>query len=584
MKPLKTLTIMAALACVVPCAVASPAGPRIVSVSPPGGSTLTRGSGVTFDVTSDGILEKLDVTIAVGADAPWLSHSLSSDSTVLAAYFARTGNPKAEGVVAMGVDFSSPTRAQWNMEFNTAHSAWQAQLNGKRTVDITLTATVYNENTSTHSVSVTYRVMNAVPADYDGDGLTDRSVYRENGKLQWVRSQSGDTVGTTHHAVENAYPVVGDFDGDGLCDRGWFRKGNVGRWTIVMTTRGVLSEFSFGAKNSLPAVGDYDGDGIDDLAVILADGRLRWWESSSPNNWLATTGSTKIIKTTAFGLQRMRAAPGDYDGDGLCDRAWFDPAKAEFTIVKTSSGGKVLTHKLGGSGAFPVPGDYDGDGLTDLAVMDSDRRVSWLCSSSGDTVRRKTSATAAWLNKYKRAVFAPGDYNGDGISDLVWYLDTGVTGGGTWHMRRSKRTPTSVTFSAFNTFFGAKGSIPVTGPRVGAPVSAHQPIIMPADFNGTLWKTPNHSGSGTVVLVASSFMADYQAGLWSAAVVSRDPAGDNVLPLGNGRIVDPYHERPAIRFDTLGTTFRPGPVYFVIKYKDGRRYPWYLPDPGVRTE
>ena len=79
-------------------------------------------------------------------------------------------------------------------------------------------------------------------------------------------------------------------------------------------------------------------------------------------------------------------------------------------------------------------------------------------------------------------------------------------------------------------------------------------------------------------------MADYKAGLWAGAVVSSDPAGQNVLPGGVARIVAPYHERPAIRVDKVGSAFGTSPVYFVILYKDGRRQPWYIPNPGVRTE
>jgi hypothetical protein len=164
------------------------------------------------------------------------------------------------------------------------------------------------------------------------------------------------------------------------------------------------------------------------------------------------------------------------------------------------------------------------------------------------------------------------DFDGDGEDDVAVYNEKT----GRWQLEMS-------TDGSLTKDFGFAGAVAVGAPSFEA-TGDHLPIIYPADFNGTLWKTPNHSGSGTVVLVASRFMADYQAGLWEGAVVSSDPSGDNVLPLGVGRIVAPYHERPAIRFDTLGASFRPGPVYFVIKYKDGRRQPWYLPDPGVRTE
>ncbi|MBT3294336.1 MAG: VCBS repeat-containing protein [Verrucomicrobia bacterium] len=562
---------------------ATPSTVTFEGVSRADGSTLMRADGITFDVTAGGVLERLDITVAADTNTPWLTHSLSSDSTALATYSATNGNPKSEGILSMDVELSSPTQLQWSIEFNTAHPAWQRQLMDAPSVDMTLTATAWDGSGGSATTSLTYRVMNAAKADYDGDGISDKCVYRKDGKMEWISSKSGDTNVTTH-ALEDVYPVAGDFNGDGLCDFVWFTKANVGQWDIIFAGDTTLHEYVFGPKNSVPAVGDYDGDGVDDLGVILTDGRLRWWKSTSPSNWFESVGGSKIIKTTGFGGPGLKAAQGDYDGDGFCDRAWYEPSKAKFTIVSTLNGGKVWRRYLGGSAAIPVPGDYDGDGRADVAVMHGDRRVSWLRSDSGNKIRRKTMATRAWLRKYKDATFAGGDYNGDGISDLVWFLNTGAAAGNTWHMRRSVRTLTSVAFPAMNVYFGAEDSYPVTG-SVDGIMGPHLPIIYPANFNGTLWKTPNHSHDGTVVLVASSFMADYQAGLWEKAVVSTDPSGENVLlPWGVGRIVAPYHERPAIRFDVLGSWFGPGPVYMVIIYKDGRRQPWYLPNPGLRTE
>ena len=65
--------------------------------------------------------------------------------------------------------------------------------------------------------------------------------------------------------------------------------------------------------------------------------------------------------------------------------------------------------QLGGPGLVPVPGDYNGDGLTDVAVFDT--------------------ATATWhIRGYPAIVLGdptdtpvPGDYDGDGTTDIAVY-------------------------------------------------------------------------------------------------------------------------------------------------------------------
>ena len=127
---------------------------------------------------------------------------------------------------------------------------------------------------------------------------------------------------------------------------------------------------------------------------------------------------------------------------------------------------------------------------------------------------------------------------------------------------------------------------PVPRPPVPdyCPGLGHLPIIQPP-YNGVLWKTPNHDGNGTVVLFPVSYLRAYRAGHFAALVVSSDPAGQNIVGgrYGTGRIVPPWGNHPAVRFDVLGTHFRPGPVYFVLIWADGNRQPWFLPDPGART-
>lgn len=118
-------------------------------------------------------------------------------------------------------------------------------------------------------------------------------------------------------------------------------------------------------------------------------------------------------------------------------------------------------------------------------------------------------------------------------------------------------------------------------------------IVQNPLWKRTLWKPQNHSMNGIVMLLDAEFMADYKAGNIASVVISADPYGNQVINgtdgsrtvSGVGKVVKPYHERPAVRWDGLvGKHWRPGPVFIVLKMKDGRRTTWMLADPALRTE
>jgi hypothetical protein len=86
---------------------------------------------------------------------------------------------------------------------------------------------------------------------------------------------------------------------------------------------------------------------------------------------------------------------------------------------------------FGANGDVPVPGDYDGDGKSDLAVF-RPATLNWFINkSSGGTDILTFGATG------DKPV--PGDFDGDGKADIAVYRPTGSQGPGAseWWVRRS---------------------------------------------------------------------------------------------------------------------------------------------------
>jgi len=123
----------------------------------------------------------------------------------------------------------------------------------------------------------------------------------------------------------------------------------------------------------------------------------------------------------------------DFNGDGSHDIALFNPDNSKWYIRNQ------LAPTYGTTDCLPVPGDYDGDGATDLAAVDltrPDGLAKWYLDGAG-----------IFIYGLQEWIPVPGDYNGDGVTDAALFNpDTGK-----WYVRNQ-----------FVTTYGA-GGIPVPG-------------------------------------------------------------------------------------------------------------------------
>jgi hypothetical protein len=191
------------------------------------------------------------------------------------------------------------------------------------------------------------------PADYDGDNKTDVAVFR-TGTWYLLKSSTGAFQAFSFGQASDK-PTPGDFDGDGKADFAVFRPSN-GTWYITQSSDNAFVARQFGVSGDIPVFGRYDSDAKDDLAVFRG------------NTWYITQSTNNAFVGFQFGATGDIPTAGDYDGDGKYDYAVFRPSNGTWYITQ-SSNSAFRGQQFGQNGDIPVPGNYDGDAKFDFAVF-----------------------------------------------------------------------------------------------------------------------------------------------------------------------------------------------------------------------
>lgn len=229
--------------------------------------------------------------------------------------------------------------------------------------------------------------------DYDGNGVTDLSVYR---------SSEGDQANTYYTLPLNGSgnapgnPVVqqlgdsttdiigaeGDYDGDGKMDytvvrdtNGTDTAGGTLLWYVLKSSDNTFLYYYYGRDTDIALGGaDYTGDGFDNPTVIRISG-------GGAISWLIGNSAGQVMRTVQWGsfLTDFVMPGGDYDGDGKADfMVWRGfggtngAAGSWYLLTNDGSSGGVIPFGIRGDGDnrdTPLRGgDYDGDGKDDIAV------------------------------------------------------------------------------------------------------------------------------------------------------------------------------------------------------------------------
>lgn len=227
----------------------------------------------------------------------------------------------------------------------------------------------------------------SLTVDFDGDGRSDFSTARYNSEVLWrIFKSSTDTLQETRWGSSSAgdFFAAGDYDGDGAFDIAVFRAGT---WFILDQANNTFRTDYFGQSGDVPAPNDFDKDGKADLTVARSENGQRVWYSR-----LSSNGQLRVVQ---WGLSSDAFFTGraDWDGDGAADISVIrnESGQRVFYILR-SSDQQLQIIRWGLSSDVVKLGDYDGDGKTDAAVTRAinGQRVFFILQSSNGELRAET--------------------------------------------------------------------------------------------------------------------------------------------------------------------------------------------------
>jgi hypothetical protein len=272
--------------------------------------------------------------------------------------------------------------------------------------------------------------------DFNGDGRSDILWTDGNSVVDWLGDTNGGFARNYTNSITSVpagWSVVGtaDFNADGRVD------------LLLRDTNGTIKDW-LGAANgsfvdnsanstravstnwSIVGTGDFNGDGHGDILWRDSSGTVTDWLGNSSGGFTANWNSFASNIPNTWQV----VGTGDFNGDGRDDILWRNTTTGTIT--------DFLANEIGGftdnyaKAAVQVPtawtvagtGDFNGDGLTDILWRNGTTVTDWLGNPSG-------GFTANWANFHANVptnwhLSATGDYNGDAIDDLLWRDNSGT--------------------------------------------------------------------------------------------------------------------------------------------------------------
>ncbi len=270
----------------------------------------------------------------------------------------------------------------------------------------------------------------AAVADFNGDGKPDLAITLPDDNSIVVLLGNGDGTFTAlpEISVPNVYAIAAaDLNGDGIPD---LVTANPGSSSLsVLLGKG---DGTFAPAISVPVTGqptwvtvdDFNGDGIPDLAATIFGG------VNFPGSIEIFLGKgdgtfTPLTSEPVVGYDPTCITAGDFKGNGILDLAVSNLASdtnnpATVTVlIGTGNGTFTPTTQTLLTGNLPYSvavGDFNGDGIPDLVTANAGSNTATVFLGNGDGTFTTGPNPPLGTNPVFAAV---GDFNGDGLSDIA---------------------------------------------------------------------------------------------------------------------------------------------------------------------
>ncbi|MDJ0971916.1 MAG: FG-GAP-like repeat-containing protein, partial [Kiloniellales bacterium] len=327
---------------------------------------------------------------------------------------------------------------------------------------------------------------------YDASPFTDRSRLRSitecaaNGDclapLQFDWTQSGSLSFTRDRNPIYRRDIrggdglyFGDWNGDGITDVMWNGNLSESEWYVND------GAFNF-TRRSNPVLtgsrrlyfGDWNADGISDF--MFYNGR----SGEGDTEWLVNDGDLGFTRTTNPISNTLIEDDnglnfGDWNGDGILDAMWHDPDTGrnhwfvnDGNLGFTETLNPIAEASLTGGSDLHV-GDWNGDGIADVMWYDNASGTNRWFVNDGALGFAQANDLMAPASVTGGSGLYFGDWNGDGVLDVMWYDD--ASGSNHWFVNdgalglaRSDNViaPTSIDGAGTGLYFGDWNSDGIT--------------------------------------------------------------------------------------------------------------------------
>jgi hypothetical protein len=227
-------------------------------------------------------------------------------------------------------------------------------------------------------------------------------------------------------------PAHNDFSGDGRSDfllqdvnSGWTTDW-LGTGNGNFSNNGANASIQFPSDWHVVGTGDFNGDGRVDFLLRSDAGWVTDWLGTANGGFTNNGANASIL----FASNWQVAGTGDFNGDGKTDFLLRDTTNGWLTEwLGTANGG--FTNNGSNSTLFFTndwhvigTGDFNGDGTDDILLRsDAGWVTDWLGTPTGGFTNNGANTSLFFTSDWH--VIGTGDFNGDGISDMLLRSDAG---------------------------------------------------------------------------------------------------------------------------------------------------------------